>query len=29
VFFDELEELDFLPPRLDAPGEFAIVAALL
>jgi hypothetical protein len=21
------EELDFLPPRLDAPGEFAIFAA--
>ena len=24
---EELEEPDFLPPRLDAPGEFAIFAA--
>jgi hypothetical protein len=24
---DELEDPDFLPPRLDAPGEFAIFAA--
>jgi hypothetical protein len=24
---DELEEPDFFPPRLDAPGEFAIFAA--
>jgi hypothetical protein len=23
----ELDELDFLPPRLEAPGEFAIFAA--
>jgi hypothetical protein len=24
---DELDELDFFPPRLDAPGELAILAA--
>ncbi|HZR94980.1 MAG TPA: hypothetical protein VFA56_04760 [Gaiellaceae bacterium] len=27
LLFDELDEPDFLPPRLDAPDEFAIFAA--
>ena len=27
LLFDELDEPDFLPPRLDAPGELAIFAA--
>jgi hypothetical protein len=27
LLLDELDDPDFLPPRLDAPGEFAIFAA--